>query len=157
MKLVNVLVVLAVLVVTASYGVEEYFHVLSFLKIGVGARDDRSVGSGSDQPSAARPQRASGPAAQHALPVGLEKHARDGPQGSTSPDLAAAPPSGDYPLHIDRYPLDGCIFFRRLSGLMSVHTALIWARHSGLDPVFPTSRHPSGLSRLAGQIEYCSS
>jgi hypothetical protein len=49
------------------------------------------------------------------------------------------------------------IVLRRLSGLMSVHAFLMYAKHSVLDPTVPASLQPTGLSRSAGQIEYCSS
>ena len=47
--------------------------------------------------------------------------------------------------------------FRRGSGRMSVQTSWKYARHSALRPYWPASSHPSGSSRAAGQIEYCSS
>src|SRR5262245_4441082 len=46
---------------------------------------------------------------------------------------------------------------RRLNGRMSVQASLIQARQSCLSPLLPASRQPSGFSRSAGQIEYCSS
>ena len=55
------------------------------------------------------------------------------------------------------YALALSIFCRRLNGRMSVHTWPMYSKHSDLVPVLPASRHPSGKSRWAGQIEYCSS
>ena len=63
-----------------------------------------------------------------------------------------------YPFFDERiYRSRSSIFFLRLSGLMSVHTSLMWARHSVLEPLLPASVQPRGFSFSAGQIEYCSS
>src|SRR5512135_47595 len=49
------------------------------------------------------------------------------------------------------------IFFRRLRGRISVHTSLMYSRHSALGPLLPASLQPNGFGRWSGQIEYCSS
>src|ERR1044071_1571487 len=52
---------------------------------------------------------------------------------------------------------DASIFFLRLKGRMSVHTPLMWSRHSCFVPLLPASFQPRAFSRSAGQMEYCSS
>jgi hypothetical protein len=47
--------------------------------------------------------------------------------------------------------------WRTLSGVMSVQTWPMYARHSERVPVLSTSRQPLGVWRATGQIEYCSS
>jgi hypothetical protein len=39
------------------------------------------------------------------------------------------------------------ICFRKLKGRMSVHTSLIYPKHSDLIPVLPDFLHPAGTSR----------
>src|SRR5439155_20120744 len=53
--------------------------------------------------------------------------------------------------------LASAIFFRKLSGRMSVQKLLIYCRHSAWSPVLPVSRQCGAFARWAGQIEYCSS
>src|ERR1700736_3438603 len=55
------------------------------------------------------------------------------------------------------YPSRFSMLLRSVSGLMSVHTSLMYSRHSAFDPLFAASFQPAGFSRSAGQIEYCPS
>src|SRR5215467_1114617 len=49
------------------------------------------------------------------------------------------------------------ILWRRLSGLMSVHTTSIYSRHSDFEPSLPAGRQPAGILLRLGQMQYCAS
>jgi hypothetical protein len=71
-------------------------------------------------------------------------------------DLCGIRNKGSRPAQVEKpYPLPAAasIFFLKLSGLMSVHTSLMYARHSALLPLLPASVQPSAFSLWAGHIE----